>query len=123
MIHSDHNPYQAPSDKESIGLGRNAARKIRKIKTIAAITSLGCAIGATFGSIIGIMKFETLSGGGTVPVNELANSIGFSLKTGMILMPAAFIAGVVWVICRQRLGSDHRIQASAPNVDSKEVGG
>ncbi|WP_145092244.1 hypothetical protein [Rosistilla carotiformis] len=100
-----------------------AERRLRRIKSVAALILFGCIVISVFGTVHGMVRsFNAIALGGSAPIEEdLAESIQSSMTLTRILIPIMFIAGIAWVgsWCKLRrpltidIGSD-RLTADDP---------
>ncbi|TWU51460.1 hypothetical protein Poly59_30860 [Rubripirellula reticaptiva] len=76
-----------------------AERRLRRIKSVAALIMFGCIVISVFGTVHGMVRsFNAIALGGSAPIEaDLAESIQWSMTLTRILMPATFIAAIVWV--------------------------
>ncbi|WP_390621991.1 MotA/TolQ/ExbB proton channel family protein [Crateriforma conspicua] len=80
-------------------------RPTRRLKTVAALAFFACMVGSALGTVLSMMRSFDAIASGTQPVSpaELSDSMNRSLTTGMLLIPIALVAAVVWLICWRRM--------------------
>jgi len=101
-----------------------AKRRLRRIKSVAALILFGCVVISVFGTVHGMVRsFNTIALGGSAPIEaDLAESIQWSMTLTRILMPVTFIAGIVWIGSWYKLRTPLTIGIGSDRLDANDSG-
>ena len=101
-----------------------AERRLRRIKSVAALILFGCIVISVFGTVHGMVRsFNAIALGGSTPTEaDLAESIQWSMALTRILMPVTFIAGIVWICSWYKLRTSLTIGIGSRRLAADDPG-